>query len=144
MNIIRLALYSIIVITSSALLTACSTTAPTTLSNGKVYYVNSDKCANYRIEADNTTITCFDENGNETGQAQPMSPEAIAIYNQNLQLQLAQIQENLQKTSLNLQKAQQVQQSHLQYMQNMAPRTIHCNTYGFYGTSPSSITCTEY
>ena len=154
MNAVKLLLCSIIAMIALTMITGCSTTGPATLSNGKVYWVNSEKCANYKIESDNTTITCYDKDQNPTGQLQPMSPEAIAIYNNNLQLQTAQIQESLQRAQLNFNKIQQQQQQQLlQHQQNLMfmqslqsqqpqfytpPRSVKCYTLG------NTVYCNEY
>ena len=80
---------TLIWLTSLFTLTGCSTsyTGPTTLSNGKTYFLNSDSCALFIIQKDNTTVTCFDKNNNFTGTAQPMTPESIANYHNMIQLQ---------------------------------------------------------
>ena len=135
------------------MLNGCSTTGPATASNGKVYWVDTKKCASYRVESDNTTITCFDEDQNITGQLQPMSPEAIALYKQNMMLQAAQIQANLQKAQANLSQLQLQQQQRLQQQQQQLMfmqqqqltqprfdqhRSVSCYTIG------TTVYCNEY
>ena len=160
MKIIKLLLCSIITIITASMLSACSTTSkePATLSNGKVYWIDSEKCVNYKIEEDNTTITCYDKDQNFTEQIQPMSPEAIAIYNNNLMLQRAQaqaiLQENIQNMQLNSARIQQQQQQlqlqqqqhDMMFLQSLKsqqqlytpPRSVKCNTIG------ATIYCNEY
>ena len=102
-------------------LTGCSTsyTGPTTLSNGKTYFINSDSCALFIIQKDNTTISCFDKNNNFTGTAQPMSPETIANYHNMIQLQQ-------QEDALRRQRQADAINNSLNQMR----KPIHCYTVG--------------